>query len=78
LSTVPVDASSAQSAPFCPVDGAQHTSGRSRVDFVVALVEAEVEALTVHPPLAVGVQIVPTNTTPPALTAGTERETPEG
>jgi hypothetical protein len=43
-----------------------------------ALREVVLTTLPAQPPLLFGEQIVPTKTTPPALTAGTERGFPLG
>lgn len=75
LSTVPVDASSAQTAPPLFPGGEQQINGLRCALSVARADEAVVVPL--HP-LDVAVQGVPTKTTPPALAAGTERGVPDG
>jgi hypothetical protein len=72
LSTVPVEASSAQSAPPLFPGGAQQIKGL----FTPPRGRAEVLDVVALQPVPVDVQIVPTKTTPPALAAGTERGKP--
>ena len=66
----------AQTAPLFDPVGAQQMAGR-REEAVARNLELEVVVEVQPPPLA-GVQGVATITTPPAVTAGTERGTPAG
>jgi hypothetical protein len=75
LRTVPVAASSAHSAPSPGPAGAQQIEGRRSAP---ALRATATVTLPEQLPLPSGEHGVPTNTAPPALTAGTERGTPLG
>jgi hypothetical protein len=74
LRTVPVEASSAHNAPPLFPGGAQQMSGPRPAAPRGRAIE-DGEAVALHP-FPDDVQIVPMKTTPPALTAGTDRGRP--